>query len=90
MVACRRWDRSSLRSGCCFGSLWAAPVAALSWRPSGVGSRGAMSWPGLCLMSGLKGSSSVGLYGGVVGGVSPTRARGDACEVETDHFSKRH
>lgn len=49
-----------------------------------------MSLPGLCLMSGLKGSSSVGLYGGVVGGVSPTHARGEACEVETDHFSTRY
>lgn len=49
---------------------------AVSGRASGEGRLGAVSWPGLSLVSGLKGSSSIGLYGGVVGGVSPAQARG--------------
>lgn len=82
-MTCRRWDRSSRRSGCFFGSVWAAPAAAPSGRPSG-GRRGAASRPGLCLTSGLKSSSSAGLYGGVVGGVSPAQARGTTREAGTD------
>jgi hypothetical protein len=82
--ACRRWDRSSLRSGCLLGSLWATPGAVVSWRASEEGRQGATSWPGLCFMSGLKGSSSVGLYGGVVGGVSPAQVRGKIFEGKAE------